>query len=325
MASAGKEKKTVQLGYDQKYGLWYTSYKDREKFHKWFQALLQPLTQAELRQVNPQGRAAIAFGQEDVLGLLRLLKFTLPVLELQSSNPEAYIALPLRGLPGQAKKIEGVSLESCSQFFNDLLKGTHNNKGVFLGHNHGSLTNGMTELLVDQMGALAGAGVRHIYEEFPAHAAFEAFERFNLDPSNDGTELQKLLEQKNCYLCAERMRIYRAAKENGIQIWPIDGYMTDQMRASAQSRLRLGDGIMTRNIEYYASKLKRRNNLSLNGYAHHGIATALEIPYIYVKMDPSRELPAASPPSAPVRSEQEIKPGGSGGDQPTTLCTAPGR
>ena len=203
------------------------------------------LDPTQLKQVPKRDLSNVERGQDVVVELLKVIKLTPPFFAMQAVYPEQFASMPRA--EASAKNIEGISVDSLPQFLTELLKV---NRGLFFGHDHSNLKNGMTDLIVDQMQTLFDAGVRHIYDEIPACIAFGDLEKFNLDPKDDGTDLGNLFKGDGDQYCSERMRIYREAKRLGIQVWPIDN---NDRSPDVKRRIALGDGVMVCNIDRFSS------------------------------------------------------------------------
>lgn len=272
-----KSDKRVLLGYDFRFATWYTDQKCSWKAGAFFHSLT-PLTAEELKRVDVRTREGIVRGQELILDIFHNFRFSPPYIGLQKYDLKAFCALfrttPLK----RVKKVEGVSTETITALFRDLLK---ENKGLHFSHYHSMLNYGLAELLASHMEAFAASGVRCFFDEMPAQPYFAIFEKFNKDPNDNGDDFEK----KDPYR-EKRLLIYRAAKRNKIEVWPIDN---NDYSIDLNTRLNLGDKTMILNIDYFSQNLKEEEKfITLAGAAHYRVAEEYGVPNLLLKMETTR-------------------------------------
>ena len=222
---------------------------------------------------------------------LRLMTFVPPFFADQKWELEKFIQVPLPAIvPRQVPAIK--TGQGIPEFFSQLLK---EGQGIFFGNVHTDFKVGLVEFLIDQLDHLIKLGVEHIYFEVSAYSSFTDFEQFNHDLKNDGSQLEFVLRDLNVICAADAMRLFKAARERGIQVWPID-CGTKACETDLALRMRIGDAGMIRNILYFSKPAKKY--LVLGGAQHHGIARTLQIANIFVSV-----LNAPySPPLTPVKN-----------------------
>lgn len=274
------------FGYDKTISCWHTNEKDIKKFNKWIGSLKSIKLTDYARIKIPYSIHLGKTSQDLLITALKDLRYVPPFFVLQEKNPEGFIQLPVTASSLQAKNVSGVSMDfNLRSFFTDLLV---KNKGVFFGHNHNSIGDGLEDLLVDQMKNFYDQGVRFLFVEHSASQQLVDFERFNSFEDEDGKLLSGILNGKQAAqyvsrpfdFCQGEMEIFKTARQCGIKVLPVD-VRTAGSRQHLEERMRVGNGGMIRNIDYFLENDANAKYLVLAGGAHHEIAKELGIPNIY--------------------------------------------
>ncbi len=263
--------KKVELGWDKQTRHWYTDHKIcwvMNNFLKKFPSL----TGKELKNLDKATLSSIESYLVGAPDFLRHLRFSPPVFECQYEFSKPF-ALKERNIAIPGKNVLGISINNLNQLFADLLK---DNKGVFVGVEYSQLET-KVGILNGQMESLKKANVKHIYIGLPA-TMYPEFEDYNLNPKASEEDLFATIKKTEHGSGEATMSLCRAAKKQGIHIWPVDSnYMTNILA----ERLKYGAGSMIRNIDYFSGQLKPEEKyIAILSQPFHQVARELGLPNV---------------------------------------------
>lgn len=274
-----KNTEKTLIAYDRKENIWFSGYKSAPELHR-LMTRLRPLNEVELQQVTEQARYSVNI-QEGLITALRGLRFIPINFYLQYRRQEEFIRLP-RELPSVQKVTQGASVASVDRLLGDLLK---SNRGLFLGHIYPEFNRYTKQFFQEQLPTLAAGNVKHIYEDMPVCNLHSAYENFNLNLEGSAEELANALQNIKAEYIPSRMEIYKAARERGIEIWPIDSYLN---RDKLNERLKIASESMVRNLDYFSAKLKEGEKfVVLSGAAYYSVAEMASIPNLLIGSRPA--------------------------------------
>ncbi|MFA6036984.1 MAG: ankyrin repeat domain-containing protein [Legionellales bacterium] len=269
------KKKVIELGWDNVNKRWYTdAYNSSVKFDSDFKKL-KPFTNDEFKNLSANMKSLYSKEglQQNVLKFLQD-GFDMTPLDLSKAS---------RIKPSDPKNLENFSENGIVDACKNLLS---NNSGLFLAIEFSILGQDLSDLICDLINNLYKQNVKHIYVDEPGSSCYRAFEKFNSIPldgrtTEDGSEdLLSQLRLIGVNMAQEKIKIYRAARLRGIEIWPIG---THHVPTTLKEFNEVSVHCSITNIDSYRKKLNDGEKfLVINGAAFYAIGEQQCIPSVRI-------------------------------------------